>query len=95
MDITKPAECRRAVDHCVAQFGRLDVLVNVAGSHTMRHTESMTDDDWANDLAVNLDGPFYLCRAALPHLLSSGGGNIVNVASIAGIEGQAYSAGPS
>ena len=48
--------------------------------------------DWADDLAVNLGGPFYLCRAALPHLLAQGG-NIVNVASIAGVEGQAYSAG--
>ena len=45
-----------------------------------------------SDLAVNLNGPFYLCRAALPHLLDRGG-NIVNVASIAGVEGQAYSAG--
>ena len=42
--------------------------------------------------AVNLNGPFFLCRAALPHLLEAGG-NIVNVASIAGIEGEVYSAG--
>ncbi len=44
------------------------------------------------DLAVNLNGPFFLCRAALPHLLEAGG-SIVNVASIAGIEGEVYSAG--
>jgi meso-butanediol dehydrogenase / (S,S)-butanediol dehydrogenase / diacetyl reductase len=92
VDITEPAACRDAVAQCVAEFGRLDVLVNVAGSHTMRHTVSMTDDDWAHDLAVNLHGPFHLCHAALPQLLETGG-NIVNVASIAGIEGQAYSAG--
>lgn len=49
---------------------------------------------WTQDLAVNLSGPFYLCRAALPHLLARGG-NIVNVSSIAGVEGQAYSAGYS
>ena len=52
----------------------------------------MTDEDWDRDLAVNLNGPFFLCRAALPHLLESGG-NIVNVASIAGVEGEVYSAG--
>lgn len=91
-DLSSASACRDAVDLCVEQFGRLDVLVNIAGSHRMRRTESMTDDDWADDLAVNLSGPFYLCRAALPHLLA-GGGNIVNVASIAGVEGQAYSAG--
>lgn len=92
VDITTPAACQQAVDGCIAQFGRLDTLVNVAGFHQMRHTQTMTDDDWERDLAVNLNGPFYLCRAALPHLLEAGG-NIVNVASIAGVEGEVYSAG--
>ena len=92
IDVGSATECRDAVERCVERFGRLDVLVNIAGSHQMRRTETMTDDDWADDLAVNLNGPFYLCRAALPHLLAQGG-NIVNVASIAGVEGQAYSAG--
>ena len=78
---------------CVAAFGGLDVLVNVAGFHQMRHTVATTDDDWQRDLAVNLNGPFFLCRAALPHLLGAEGGNIVNVASIAGLEGEVYSAG--
>jgi NAD(P)-dependent dehydrogenase (short-subunit alcohol dehydrogenase family) len=92
VDIGSVRACRDAVEHCVRDFGGLDVLVNVAGRHQMLRTESMTDDDWEQDLAVNLNGPFYLCRAALPHLLERGG-NIVNVSSIAGVEGQAYSAG--
>jgi meso-butanediol dehydrogenase / (S,S)-butanediol dehydrogenase / diacetyl reductase len=92
VDITSAAACRDAVARCVAEFGRLDVLVNVAGYHQMRHTVSMSDEDWDQDLAVNLNGPFYLCRAALPHLLESGG-NIVNVTSIAGVKGEVYSAG--
>jgi meso-butanediol dehydrogenase/(S,S)-butanediol dehydrogenase/diacetyl reductase len=92
VDITTPAACRQAVEDCVSAFGRLDVLVNVAGFHKMRHTQTMSDDEWEQDLAVNLHGPFYLCRAALPHLLEVGG-NIVNVASIAGVEGEVYSAG--
>ena len=92
VDITSPQACADAVADCVAHFGRLDVLANVAGFHQMRHSATMTDDDWGRDLAVNLTGPFYLCRAALPHLLDSGG-NIVNVSSIAGVEGEVYSAG--
>ena len=92
VDITGAAACRAAVAQCVDEFGRLDVLVNVAGYHQMRHTTTMTDDEWDRDLAVNLNGPFYLCRAALPHLLDTGG-NIVNVTSIAGVEGEVYSAG--
>jgi meso-butanediol dehydrogenase / (S,S)-butanediol dehydrogenase / diacetyl reductase len=92
VDVTSAQACRDAVERCVAEWGGLDVLINVAGRHEMRRTESLTDDEWAEDLAVNLNGPFYLCRAALPHLLNRQG-NIVNVASIAGVEGQAYSAG--
>jgi NAD(P)-dependent dehydrogenase (short-subunit alcohol dehydrogenase family) len=92
VDIISADACRDAVAQCVDMFGRLDVLVNVAGFHQMRHTTSMTDEEWDRDLAVNLNGPFYLCRAALPHLLESAG-NIVNVTSIAGVEGEVYSAG--
>ena len=92
VDIGSAQACGAAIDQCVGEWGGLDILINVAGRHQMRRTESMTVDDWAQDLAVNLNGPFHLCRAALPHLLERGG-NIVNVSSIAGVEGQAYSAG--
>lgn len=92
VDVTSAQACRDAVQKCVTRWGGLDILVNVAGRHQMRRTETLTDEDWAEDLAVNLTGPASLSRAALPHLLDRGG-NIVNVASIAGVEGQAYSAG--
>jgi len=92
VDIASPQACAQAVAQCVGHFGRLDILANIAGFHQMRHTATMTDVDWDTDLAVNLNGPFYLSRAALPHLLEAGG-NIVNVTSIAGVEGEVYSAG--
>ena len=91
-DVTSPQACTDAVEQCVARFGRLDVLVNAAGFHQMRRTVEVSDDDWAYDLVANLSGPFYLCRSAIPHLLATGG-NIVNVASVAGVEGEVYSAG--
>ena len=92
VDIASAQACGDAIEQCVRELGGLDVLINIAGRHQMRRTESMTDDEWTQDLAVNLNGPFHLCRAALPYLLERGG-NIVNVSSIAGVEGQAYSAG--
>jgi meso-butanediol dehydrogenase / (S,S)-butanediol dehydrogenase / diacetyl reductase len=92
VDIASARACEDAIEQCVREWGGLDVLINIAGRHQMRRTESMTVDDWADDLAVNLSGPFHLCRAALPHLLERGG-NVVNGSSIAGVEGQAYSAG--
>lgn len=91
VDITDPDACRDAVQRCVQRLGKLDILVNAAGFHQMRHTTDVSDDEWAYDLAVNLNAPFYLCRAAIPHLLD--GGNIVNVSSVAGVEGEVYSAG--
>ena len=92
VDIASTQACKDAIEQCVRELSGLDVLINIAGRHQMRRTESMTDDEWTQDLAVNLNGPFHLCKAALPYLLERGG-NIVNVSSIAGVEGQAYSAG--
>jgi NAD(P)-dependent dehydrogenase (short-subunit alcohol dehydrogenase family) len=91
VDISQPQACRDAIAQCVTAYGRLDVLANVAGRHAFRHTTAMSEQDWFEDIATNLNGPFFLCQAAIPHLLEAKG-NIVNVASIAGLQGQPYSA---
>jgi len=91
VDIADPAQCRAAIQQCVDAFGQLDALINAAGRHAFRHTEQITEEQWFEDLAVNLNGPFFLSQAALPHLLARKG-NIVNVASIAAQQGQPYSA---
>jgi NAD(P)-dependent dehydrogenase (short-subunit alcohol dehydrogenase family) len=91
IDVSQPLQCAQAVRACIAHYGQLDALINVAGRHDFRHTPSVTEQQWLHDLAVNLNGPFFLAQAAIPHLLEAHG-NIVNVASIAGLQGQPYSA---
>jgi meso-butanediol dehydrogenase/(S,S)-butanediol dehydrogenase/diacetyl reductase len=92
-DVTSPDACRAAVAGAVDAFGRLDVLVNNAGRHDFRITTEVTDEEWAHDVALNLSGAFFTAQAAIPHLLEADGhGNIVNVASVAGLMGEAYSA---
>jgi NAD(P)-dependent dehydrogenase (short-subunit alcohol dehydrogenase family) len=91
LDVSTPEDCRGAVAAAVEAYGRLDVLVNNAGRHDFRITTDVTEEQWARDVAVNLGGAFFLSQAAIPHLLESRG-NIVNVASVAGVMGEAYSA---
>jgi meso-butanediol dehydrogenase/(S,S)-butanediol dehydrogenase/diacetyl reductase len=93
LDVASPADCRAAVEATVSAYGRLDVLVNNAGRHDFRITTDVTEEQWATDIALNLSGAFFLSQAAIPHLLTAGGGgNIVNVASVAGLMGESYSA---
>lgn len=90
-DVSYREACADAVRRCVEEFGRLDVLGNVAGVYRAAHTPEMTLEDYRRVMGVNLDGPFFLCQAAIPHLLDAAG-NIVNIASNSGIQGVPYSA---
>ena len=89
VDVTSREQCFDATKATLETYGRLDVVANVAGIVRFAHSPEMPEEEWNRVLAVNLSGPFYLCQAALPHLIETGG-NIVNVASNAGLMGQAY-----
>jgi 3-oxoacyl-[acyl-carrier protein] reductase len=84
-DVTRSAETDRVVETIRRRFGRLDFLVTSAGLYRDQLVEGMPDEQWRHDIAVNLDGVFYCCRAALP--LMGEGGAIVNVASMSGHKG--------
>ncbi|MDH3212612.1 MAG: SDR family oxidoreductase [Myxococcales bacterium] len=89
-DVADDAACRAMVETAVREFGRLDLLVNNAGTTSFiphAELERVSDDDWDRILAVNLKGPFQMVRAARPAIEASGGGEVVNVSSIAGIIG--------
>ena len=88
-DVTSREECIATVAEAVAAFERLDVLGNIAGVAAGAHFTDITEDAYRRMVAVNMDAPFFFCQAAIPHLLTTGG-NIVNMASNAGLMGQAY-----
>ncbi len=89
LDLSDRANCRLAVERTLEAFGRLDALCNVAGVMLPGPTVDITDAEWDLTMAVNLTAPFFLCRAAIPHLLEAKGA-IVNVTSCAAFQGQAY-----
>lgn len=82
LDVADAAACRATVDSVVRAFGRLDLLVNNAGVFPFSPALQTPPDLWDRVQAINLRGPFFLSTAAAPHLAKSGGGAIVNVASI-------------
>jgi 3-oxoacyl-[acyl-carrier protein] reductase len=96
-DVSRSADLEDAVARVERELGRLDVLVCCAGvSGDSLRTVDVSDAEWEHVFAVNANGVFYANRAALPGMVSRGYGRIVNIASIAGKEGNpmaaAYSA---
>jgi NAD(P)-dependent dehydrogenase (short-subunit alcohol dehydrogenase family) len=96
LDVTREHHWIAATEAVVAEFGRLDVLVNSAGVVLLRDIEATTLDEWRALMAVNLDGTFLGCKHAVRVMKGRGGGSIVNMSSAAGLIGSgnlaAYSA---
>lgn len=84
-DVSDEAAVVRAVEAAGRAMGGLDGVVNSAGIDLLRPFGEMSAADWRRIMAVDLDGPFLVCRAALPALRAAGSGSIVNIASAAGL----------
>lgn len=91
-DVRSPESTRAAVNEVETELGPADILANVAGVLRFAHTHVMPEADWDLLLDVNLKGPFLMTQAVLPAMLQRGSGVIINVASSAGMFGQAYNA---
>lgn len=88
VDLADFASVQAAAEATAAAFGKLDILVNNAGiTGGNAKTWELDPADWRRVMEINLNGPFYCCQSVVPHLLTNGYGRIVNIASIAGKEG--------
>lgn len=88
VDVADLAAVENARDATLAKLGKIDILVNNAGIAGVNKTVWDTDfDEWRKVLRINLDGPFICCKAVVPSMVEQNYGRIVNIASIAGKEG--------
>ena len=84
-DVTDADQCRALIDTTVAEFGRLDVLMNNAGGGETKSLMKWTDDEWRQVLDLNLSSAWYLSRAAAKPMIEQKKGAIVNISSGAGL----------
>ncbi len=90
-NLADPDACAAIVPAALAKFGRLDALCNIAGIIRMAHSHDMPRDHYLQTIAINLNAPWFLSQAAIPHLLENNGA-IVNCCSSAAFIGEAYAA---
>ena len=84
-ELMESEDCEELIADTVDEFGGIDCLVNAAGVLIRGSADEISDDDWRDTIAVNLDVPFFLSRAALPHLVKAAG-SVVNISSVWGLE---------
>jgi len=90
VDVTDEASCRAMVQQAVDRFGRLDILINNAGTNIRKQPEEFSLAEWHKVLETNLTSAFLCCQAAYPEMLRAGGGKIVNIGSMMSIFGASF-----
>ncbi len=84
-DVCKLADAERMVKEALAQLGGLQVLVNNAGIETTGSVTTCDDGEWERQIGVNLNGTYRISRFAVPAMITSGGGSIINISSVGGL----------
>ncbi len=93
IDVSKYDEAQSAVQRCLAEYAKIDVLVNNAGIISIGRVEDLSVEEWRRVFSVNLDGVFNFCKATVPHMRAQKRGRIINTASWFGKSGKpSYSA---
>jgi NAD(P)-dependent dehydrogenase (short-subunit alcohol dehydrogenase family) len=87
VDVARPESVQAMIEHCVARFGRIDVLYNNAGTLRPGTAVELSVEDWDLVMAVNVRSVFLGAKFAVPHMAAQGGGSIINTASISGLHG--------
>ena len=87
LDVRSGEQVRAAVERTLAAYGRLDVLVNVAGVTSFGAAQSLDDEEWERVLDINLAGTFRCCKAVVPAMKAQRHGRIVNLGSVLGKNG--------
>ncbi len=87
LDVTSEAEWRAAIDQTVARYGKLDILVNNAGVSQWGLVHETSEEDWDYVMDINAKGVFLGSKVAIPAMIDSGGGSIINISSQLGIVG--------
>ncbi len=85
--IDSSTDCERVVQEVIDRHGKLDILINNAGVNVDRTVRKMDASEWDHVIGVNLNGTFYMCRAAVPHMIDRGEGRIINISSVIGERG--------
>jgi NAD(P)-dependent dehydrogenase (short-subunit alcohol dehydrogenase family) len=89
-DVSVAADCERMVRETVGLWGRIDILFNNAGIEFGLPVTQVPEEEWDRLIDINLKGVFLGCKYAIPEMLKTGGGSIVNTASVAGLRGTAW-----
>jgi 2-deoxy-D-gluconate 3-dehydrogenase len=95
VDMADEASVRSMVETSASLWGRLDIVVNNAGTSVRKPPQDLTMEEWYRVLETNLTGMFVCCQAAYPHLKAQGGGKIINIGSMMSIFGSPVAAGYS